>query len=157
MTNDDMSQTGGRLDAALPGQTSPAYHILVVDDEPPLRQLITNSLSRAGYRVDAAEDGAVAWEALRVKRYDLLITDNNMPNITGIELVKKLRGENSTLPIVMATGQIPEEELNLHPWLGISTILLKPFTVDQVLTTVKKILRETGSVGADSLNPKLPE
>ena len=119
----------------------------MVDDEPSIRQLVTNSLARAGYRVDSAADGALAWEALQVRRYDLLITDNFMPKITGIELVKKIRGKSSTLPVVMATGSFPAEELERHPWLGISDILLKPFTIEQILKTVKKVLCEAGNTG----------
>jgi CheY-like chemotaxis protein len=139
----------------LPGQPGPSHRILVVEDEPSIRQFVTNSLARAGYHVDSAEDGALAWEALQVRRYDLLITDNIMPRITGIALVKKLRGKSSTLPVVLATGIIPEEELEQHPSLGISEILLKPFTLEQILSTVNKVLCGVGSMGTDSLNPQL--
>ena len=117
-----------------------SHRILVVDDEPQIRQLITNSLAREGYEVDIAEDGAGAWEALQVRRYDLMITDNSMPKVTGIALVKRLRSQSSTLPVVMASGTIPTEELNRHPSLGINAILLKPFAIDEMLNTVKRIL-----------------
>jgi len=154
MTENDTSPAGKAVSATFSCQANPPQRILVVDDEASVRLLITNSLARAGYRVDAAADGALAWEALQVRRYDLLITDNAMPKITGIALVKKLRGQSSTLPVVMATGTIPEE-LARHPSLGISEVLLKPFTVEQILKTVKDVLCQTGSAGTASINSHL--
>jgi DNA-binding response OmpR family regulator len=154
MKDKETSQAAQPVGETPPGQANPPHRILVVDDEASIRQLITNSLARAGYRVDAAADGALAWEALQVRQYDLLITDHSMPKITGIALVKKLRGMSSTLPVVMATGTIPEE-LERHSTLGISDILLKPFTVEQILTTVKKVLREAGTAGTASAHSQL--
>ncbi len=136
-------------------QTCPSERILVVDDECPIRQLIASTLTRAGYRVDAVEDGALAWAALQVRRYDLLITDNHMPNVTGIELVKKLRKKNSALPVVMATGAVPAAELERHPWLGISDILLKPFAYEELLRTVKRVLSEAAGEANAGMNPNL--
>ncbi len=98
-------------------------------------------LLRSGYRVDAAEDGEAGWEALQVHQYDLLITDNNMPNLCGIELVKMLHSACMTLPVIMASGAIPTEEMNRHPGLQLAATLLKPFTPDELLGTVKKVLR----------------
>ena len=67
-----------------------AHRLLVVDDDISLRQLSAELLSHSGYEVDAAEDGAAAWEALGAESYDLMITDNKMPNLSGVELLKKL-------------------------------------------------------------------
>lgn len=129
--------------------TRPPERILVVDDDPPMRQLITNSLARAGYRVDTAADGALALEALEVRSYDLLITDNHMPRVTGIELVRKLRGNGSVLPVVMATGTLPLEDLERYPELGIRYILIKPFTIEQMLNTVEKVLCGPGDANTN--------
>jgi DNA-binding response OmpR family regulator len=146
MISEGAPQTGGPGGAENSSQTGLPKRILVVEDEPSIRQLLTNSLTRAGYRVDAAENGALAWEALQVRRYDLLITDNNMPKITGIDLVKKLRKKNTVLPVVMATGTFPKAELERHPRLGISDILIKPFAFVELLRTVKKVLCEAEGV-----------
>lgn len=73
--------------------------ILVVDDDSSIRRLCTESLKLCGYRVEAAEDGAVAWDAVQVHRYDLMITDNMMPNMSGIELLKKLHAAHLVLPV----------------------------------------------------------
>ncbi len=129
--------------------------ILVVDDDPLVRQLITNSLAQAGYLVDAAADGALAWEALQVRSYDLLITDNQMPKVSGIELVKRLRGKSSALPVVMATGLSPERELERYPELAIRAILIKPFTIEQILSTARMALRQPPDANMNT-NLELP-
>jgi DNA-binding response OmpR family regulator len=72
-------------------QTYLPQRILVADDDTNIRELIAISLIRAGYQVDAARDGAEAWNALKETTYSLLITDHKMPRLTGVELIKKLR------------------------------------------------------------------
>jgi DNA-binding response OmpR family regulator len=122
-------------------QSSLPHRILVVDDDPFVRHLNIMILNGAGYRVDAAEDGVVAWDLLRINRYDLLVTDNNMPEVSGFELIKKLRAAGMALPVVMATGKPPEEDCTPYLWLQLAvTLLLKPYTAEEFLGTVKKAL-----------------
>jgi len=90
--------------------------------------------------VDSAEDGAAAWQALNNDSYDLLLTDHNMPNVSGVDLLKKLHAARMALPVILVTGAPPAEELERQPWLQIDAVLLKPFTVDELLDTVKKVL-----------------
>ena len=97
-------------------------------------------LSRFGYATETAEDGAAAWEALQDNVYDLLITDNSMPKVSGVELVKKLRSAHMTLPVVLATGTIPMEAMNRNSSLQLAAMLVKPFTMDELLVTVKEVL-----------------
>ncbi len=115
--------------------------ILLVDDETSIRQLGCTALTRSGYYVDAAEDGAAGWEALQASSYDLLITDNNMPKVSGVELVKMLRSARMTLPVVMASGTLPAEALSRDSSLQLAATLLKPFTMQELLRTVEKVLR----------------
>jgi two-component system cell cycle sensor histidine kinase/response regulator CckA len=124
------------------------YRILVVDDDISVRQLTTQMLIRFGYEVDAAEDGAAGWEALVAKRYDLLITDNFMPKVTGVEMVKKLHAARMDMPIIMATAVLPQEEFILHPWLEAVPTLLKPFRGTELLSAGRKVLsvRASGRV-----------
>jgi DNA-binding response OmpR family regulator len=122
--------------------TKPPCRILVVDDDIIFRQLNTEALLRSGYEVDAAEDGAAAWEALQIKAFNLLITDHNMPGLTGVELIRKLRAARMVLPVIMATGALPKEELTLCPWLQPDALLFKPYTIAELLGTVKTVLRE---------------
>jgi len=113
---------------------------------------MTAALSRSGYHVDAAEDGAVAWEALQAKPYDLLITDHAMPKITGVELVKALRSARMALPVVMVTGTLPAYEMALHPSLQFAATLLKPFALAELLDTVENVLHATARSG-EPINP----
>jgi DNA-binding response OmpR family regulator len=121
--------------------TNPPHRILVVDDDVDIRQVNAEVLILSGYQVDVAEDGAAGWEALHANSYDLLITDNNMPKISGVELVKKLRSARMALPVILASGAMPAEELNLQ----LAATLRKPFTGDELLGTVNKVLRATNS------------
>ncbi|HEY5910657.1 MAG TPA: response regulator [Verrucomicrobiae bacterium] len=117
----------------------------MVDDEVLVRKIHAEVLSRSGYQTETAEDGAAAWEALQADGYHLLITDNHMPKVSGIELVKKMRSAHITLPVILASGAMPTEELDRYPWLQLAATLLKPFTDDELLETVKRVLRETDS------------
>ena len=114
--------------------------ILVVDDDIIIRRLSAGVLSAFGYQVETAEDGAAAWAALDKSNYDLLITDHNMPNVTGIELVRTLRSERITLPVVLMSGTLPEEALVQNSSLQLAGTLLKPFTMKELVGTVTKVL-----------------
>lgn len=117
--------------------------ILVVDEDSDLRLLYTEALVRPGYHVDAAEDGAAALKALRVNNYNLLITEHNLPTLTGVELVKTLRAARMALPVIMAAARLPIHELTRSPSLQPVAVLPKPFYISQLLETVKAALRAT--------------
>ena len=74
--------------------------ILVVEDDDDIRRFNAEALTRSGYHVEAAVDGAAGWEALNAGRYDLLITDNNMPNLSGIKLIKKLNDARIAVRVI---------------------------------------------------------
>lgn len=112
--------------------------ILVVEDQPDIRRLNVDMLTWSGYEVDSAEDGAIAWELLQLNHYDLLITDNEMPNVTGLQLLGKLHAAHMTLPVVMATGGLPD--FTSRPYIRPNATLCKPYTVGQLLTAVKETL-----------------
>jgi len=124
--------------------TSRPHRILVVEDEPLMRHLNSKILIDVGYQVDAAEDGAAAWDTLQEKSYDLLITDNFMPRVTGVELIEKLRAAHIPVPVIMATGAFPHEEFVKHPHLQPDATLLKPYTAEEFLGAVKKVLCAAG-------------
>jgi two-component system OmpR family response regulator len=131
----------------------PAHRILVVDDDDDIRRLNTEVLIQFGYHVDAAEDGAAGWEALQLKSYDLLVTDNNMPKVSGVELLMKLRAARMALPVIMATATLPKKDLTRYPWLQAAITLPKPYTVDELLGTVKEALHATSGVRVDITPP----
>ncbi len=117
------------------------HRILVVDDDDSIRQLNTAVLTRAGYAVDAAENGVVAWHALNAESYDLLITDNNMPALTGIELLQNMRAARMCLPVIVASGSFLPPAPAARPWLQPQATLVKPYSIEQLLDTVNKVLR----------------
>ena len=122
----------------------PLHRILVVDDDSDTRQLSVDVLAGSGYDVEAVLDGAAGWEALQVNRYDLIITDNKMPRMTGIEMIEKLRSARMAVPVIMATGDLPTHEFARKPWLKPDAMLERPFSNDDLLETVKKVLRPDG-------------
>ena len=135
----DAGSPGSSL--TIPSQKNLPFRILVVDDEISIRELGSAVLTQSGYYVDAVEDGAVGWEALQSSSYDLLITDNNMPRVSGVELVKMRRSTRMILPVLMISAALPPETLNGDSSLQFSAALLKPFTRNKLLGTVEKVLR----------------
>jgi len=127
-------------------QANLRHRILVIDQDRDLRLMYTDALARPGYHVDAAEDGAVGWEALQVNRYNLLITENDMPRLTGVDLVRKLHSARMGLPIIMAAERLPTDELARNPLLQLAATLSKPFYISQLLETVKTVLSATISL-----------
>lgn len=125
----------------------------MAEDDPLIRRINSEVLIYSGYQVDAAEDGAAAWEALQRNSYDLLITDNDMPKVTGVELLKQVHATRLALPVVMATGTLPTWEFALSPWLYPAAILLKPYTFDELLGTVKEVLQATVRARAEIAPP----
>jgi two-component system alkaline phosphatase synthesis response regulator PhoP len=121
--------------------------ILVVDDEPLIRQLNADILADAGFRVDTAGDGAAAWDALQICGYDLVITDNQMPKVSGVELIEKIRVAGLVLPIIMASATLPEDGYIEHLWLQPFAMLLKPYSLAEFVGTVKAILHAAGDAG----------
>jgi CheY-like chemotaxis protein len=127
--------------ALIESRRSHSQHILVVEDESAIRQIYSETLVRSGYQVDAAEDGEAGWNALNAASldangYDLLITDNRMPRLSGVELIQKLRSAHVGVPIILASGALPADADGLH----LAAILPKPFSQDQLLQTVRHVL-----------------
>jgi DNA-binding NtrC family response regulator len=131
------------------GQSSFRQRILVVEEEGDIRQLNAEVLRDAGYQVEVAEDGAAAWAALQRHNYDLLIIDQFLPKLSGVELLKKIHTARLTLPVIMATSILPTWEFALHPCLQAVTMLRMPYTIDKLLGMVKSVLPETAFVGAE--------
>jgi len=146
------TQTGPPVEASRT-QTAPArvgtlrpppQRILLVDDDKDVRQVFAELLTRSGYRVDTAEDGEAGWKKLDTPGYapdgyDLLITDNQMPNLTGVELIRRMRPGRPALPVILASGTAPAYDETLQP----GVLLRKPFTFDHLLQTVKKMLNHS--------------
>ena len=127
--------------------------ILVVDDDEHIVRLNEVALRRFGYKVDTAGDGDEAWKAFERESYDLLITDHKMPNVTGVELIKKVRSARLALPIIMATGVWPTDEMSYYPWIQPVSVLLKPYVIQELLSSVRAAL---SSMPDDKRNSMVP-
>ncbi len=118
--------------------------IMVVDDSETVRQVLHLTLTNAGFDVLEAEDGVDALKKLSDARVDMLITDLNMPNMDGLELIKMVRqeGEHRFIPIVMLTTESSEEKKQAGREAGASGWIVKPFKPEQLLKVVKMVLGE---------------
>jgi DNA-binding response OmpR family regulator len=160
MTDKSISLAGEPSGKPFQNQLNPRQRILVVDDDGDIRRLNTEVLVGAGYEVDSAANGALAWDILQFKRYDLLVTDYNMPKMSGVELLLKLHACRMALPVILVSGTIPWEKLKRHPWLHIDATLLKPHTPDELLAEVEKVLFITVAISekcVQLINKKDPQ
>ena len=130
--------------AASPAPAHFARHILLVEDESAILEFSTAVLVRGGYQVTAVEGCEAAWEAIQSASYDLLVTDNKMPGMSGLDLVSKLRSAQIWLPIIVASGGVEAEEFAQDQSLQPAIALPKPFTAKQLLETVAEALRRAG-------------
>ncbi len=129
-------QSGGKT---LKKKTSP-NRILVVDSNSDLLMLYTDALAGPEIQIDVAEDSAAAWEALRTHDYDLLFTENDVPDSIGDELVTKLRAARMAVPVVIAAGKLSMPEFSrYHPCPFVAT-LLKPFDLVALQNTIKRAM-----------------
>jgi CheY-like chemotaxis protein len=104
-------------------QTNPPQRILLADADADIRCLNAEVLTDSGYDVDAVEDGVSALNGLQMNSYDLLIADNNLPKMSGIDLLKKLHAARMSLPIILMSEIMPTEQLTRHPCLQIKVRL----------------------------------
>lgn len=116
--------------------------ILIVDDSPSMRRMVSATLRTAGHDVGEAEDGSRALTAAGMRPFDIVISDMNMPGMTGIELVEALRrqGTHRHIPILMLTTETSEDMKNRARNAGASGWLVKPFDPEQLIAVVDKVL-----------------
>jgi CheY-like chemotaxis protein len=151
-----ISHAGAQPIAPMQGRAGSPFRILVVDDNRDSRQLSLELLMSSGYDVEGVNDGAAGWEALQTYDYDLVITDNHMPRMTGLEMIEKLNSACMTVPIIMATGKLPTDEFARKPWLKPDATLQKPFTNGDLLAMVRNVLGpdDGNEGGKEALLPK---
>jgi excisionase family DNA binding protein len=116
--------------------------VLVVDDEPSIRDLLAKTLALAEYEVDLAPDGKTALDRLRIVPYDLLITDLRMPGVDGLTVIREGRRLRPDIPVIIITGYSTEASAIEAVNLGVSGYLTKPFRVPRVLAAAAKALGE---------------
>jgi two-component system, chemotaxis family, chemotaxis protein CheY len=120
------------------------FSCLVVEDSPTMRQLVVFALARIpGLRVTEAEDGVDALRKLAGSKFDLVVTDINMPIMDGLKLVKRIRDDavHKDVPIIVITTESAEEDRNRAMKLGASAYLTKPIQAVTIIATVRELLK----------------
>jgi phosphate regulon transcriptional regulator PhoB len=120
-------------------------HILVVDDEADLVELVSYNLNKEGFTVDSASGGEAALTKMRKDKYDLVILDLMLPGIQGIELCRILRNDPKTagLPIIMLTAKGEEVDRILGLEMGADDYITKPFSPRELVARVRAVLRRS--------------
>ena len=118
---------------------------LIVDDFSTMRRIVRNLLKEAGFaNADEAEDGAVALQKLKNGAFDFVVTDINMPNMNGFELLTQIRADAALkpLPVLMITAEARKEDIVMAAQAGASGYIVKPFTKATLEEKVAKILQK---------------
>lgn len=120
----------------------PNMRVLIVDDFSTMRRIIRNILRQLGFNnVVEADDGTTAWEVLNREKIDFIVSDWNMPNMTGIELLRKVRSseQHGNLPFLMVTAEAQQENIIEAVQAKVSNYIVKPFTADTMKQKIDKI------------------
>jgi len=128
--------------------TNKNMRILIVDDFSTMRRIIKNLLNDLGYTNTAeAEDGNSALTALGQGGFDFVVTDWNMPGMTGIELLKAIRADDryKTLPVLMVTAEAKREQIIEAAQNGVNGYIIKPFTAQTLEEKLGKIFERLGA------------
>jgi DNA-binding response OmpR family regulator len=127
--------------------------ILVVDDEPSMRQGLADNLEFEGYNVELASNGKEALEKLKNEIFDLVILDVMMPEVNGFDVCKKLRSDGNEVPVILLTAKGEEIDRVLGLEFGADDYITKPFSLREMMARIKAILRRSqNSHNGTSLN-----
>lgn len=123
--------------------------ILIVEDDPGVREALERALGFEGYDVESARDGAVALAMLRGHSYDLIVLDVMMPHLDGLETCRRIRAGGDTVPVLMLTARTALDDRVEGLDAGADDYLTKPFALDELLARIRALLRRsTGGVAA---------
>jgi DNA-binding response OmpR family regulator len=125
--------------------------ILIVEDEPSMRMGLQDNLDFEGYETDTAEEGDIGLKKIIENRYDLILLDVMLPNLSGFDVCKTARKKGITTPIILLTAKGEEIDKVLGLELGADDYITKPFSLRELLARIKAVLRrgETYSSGKD--------
>ena len=127
-----------------------AKRILIIEDEKPIRDLIAFGLRRAGYEVKEAEDCREARARIVDVRPDLMLVDWMLPDMSGLEVLRKLREESPQLPVLLLTAKDAVEDRIAGLTAGGDDYVTKPFSLEEVVLRLRALLRRTGVTTEDS-------
>ncbi len=116
--------------------------ILFVDDSASMRQVLAMSMNGAGYQVSTAEDGVVGLNMANKERFDVIVSDVNMPNMNGIDLLKGIKAgsTNKFTPVIMLTTESGDDLKRQGKAAGAKVWIVKPFKPDQLIAVLKKLI-----------------
>lgn len=117
--------------------------ILVVEDEEPIREGLKDAFKEEAYQVLSEKDGLMGYKAVLAKKPDIVILDLMLPGMSGLDVCKKLRSESNQTPIIMLTAKSTEADKIVGLELGADDYVTKPFSVRELLSRVKALLRRT--------------
>lgn len=109
--------------------------ILVVDDDPLMRELMADYLEAVGFEVRTAQDGSAGLDALGKYHFDIILSDFRMPGMSGLEMAALVRQTDSTIPIILITGDAYTLESEAVSRAGITRVFPKPIRLDELLST----------------------
>lgn len=128
------------------------YRILVIEDEPSMRMGLQDNLEFDGYTVDVAEEGDKGLKKILSNRYDLILLDVMLPNLSGFDVCKTVRHKGITTPIILLTAKGEELDKVRGLELGADDYITKPFSLRELLARVKAVLRRTQNEGGNNNN-----
>ncbi|MBP7460567.1 MAG: response regulator [Candidatus Delongbacteria bacterium] len=120
------------------------HRIIFVDDSDTIRKFVAMGLRLKNYVIDLASDGQEALEKIAVNKVELVITDLNMPNMDGFELITNLRNdpEYVKIPIIVLSTENQSDEMKKAMDLGANSYLVKPFKIDLIVKEIERLLVE---------------
>jgi len=121
-----------------------SIRVLVVDDFATMRRILKNILKQLDFKnLVEADDGTTAWEVLETQEIDLIISDWNMPKMSGIDLLKKVRAsdKHKTTPFLMVTAEAQKQNVIEAVQAGVSNYVVKPFTAEAIFEKLDKIFK----------------
>jgi CheY-like chemotaxis protein len=113
--------------------------ILIVDDETPLVNVISKMLRKESYRVTSAADGKTAWNIYMEIKPDLVLTNIRMPEMDGLKLLARIKGENPSTPVIIMTGFHTPRVRQEAKKLGVDVFISKPFKLNELLENIERL------------------
>ena len=126
--------------------------ILIVEDEPGMRMGLKDNLEFEGFSVDYAEEGKTGLEKIRTNKFDLVLLDVMLPEMSGFDICKTIRKEGNKTPVILLTAKGEEIDKVLGLELGADDYVTKPFSLRELLARIKAVLRRGENNGAESKN-----
>lgn len=129
--------------------TPRSQHVLVVEDEDPIRELVSTALRFKGFEVTTAATGRDALAEARNATFDLLVLDVNLPDVDGFEICRKLRSDGNLVPVVFLTARDDPADLRTGFTGGGDDYITKPFSLEELVLRIEAVLRRSGSQEED--------